>query len=331
MEVCGTHSHAIARGGLRGVLGEDVRLVSGPGCPVCVTSAGDIDLCQELAGRPDTILATFGDMVRVPGTDGTLADVRARGGRIRVVYSPMEALAIARQEPDTEVVMAGVGFETTAPTVACLLREARRTGLGNVSLLSAHKLVPPALCALLAAGDVSLHGFICPGHVSVVIGSDAYQGLVERYGVPCVVSGFEPADILLAVRALLRQVADGEARVENAYPRAVTPQGNRRAVEAMYSVFAVGEAVWRGIGVIPDSGLCLREDWSALDARRRFGLRAPESREHPACHCGEVLRGVRLPSECPAFGKACSPTRPLGPCMVSSEGACAAEYRYQPA
>jgi hydrogenase expression/formation protein HypD len=203
--------------------------------------------------------------------------------------------------------------------------------LRNVSLLSAHKLVPPALRALLAAEDVSLHGFLCPGHVSVVIGSNAYRSLAEEFRVPCVVAGFEPADILLAIRMLLQQVADGEAHVENAYRRAVAPEGNRHAVEAMYSVFEVDEASWRGIGVIPGSGLKLREAWSAFDAMQRFALVAPEVRDHPACHCGEVLRGARLPAECPAFGKACTPVRPLGPCMVSSEGACAAEHRYQAA
>jgi len=331
MEVCGTHSHAIARAGIRGLLGDDVRLVSGPGCPVCVTDAGQIDLCLQIASRPNTILATFGDMVRVPGSQGSLADVRARAGRVKVVYSPMEVLAVAQQEPECDVAMVGVGFETTAPTIACMVQEAARLGFGNVSLLSAHKLVPPALSALLAAEDVRLHGFICPGHVSVVIGSNAYRGLAEQRGVPCVVAGFEPADILLAIRMLLQQVADGDARVENAYRRAVTPEGNRRAVEAMYSVFEVDEALWRGIGVIPGSGLALRDEWSAFDVMQRFGLVTPEAKDHPACHCGEVLRGARLPAECASFGKACTPARPLGPCMVSSEGACAAEYRYRAA
>ena len=331
MEVCGTHSHAIARAGIRSLLGEAVRLVSGPGCPVCVTDAGQIDLCLELASRPDTILATFGDMVRVPGSQGTLAETRARGGSVKVVYSPMEAVKAAQEAPDRQVVMAGVGFETTAPTVACMVREADRLGLRNLSLLSAHKVVPPALRALVAAEEVALHGFICPGHVSVVIGSNAYRSIADEYGVPCVVAGFEPADILLAIRMLLQQVVDGDAKVENAYRRAVTPEGNRHAVEAMDSVFAVGEASWRGIGIIPGSGLLLREEWSAYDAMRRFALSAPEVYDHPACHCGEILRGARLPVECPAFGSACTPARPLGPCMVSSEGACAAEHRYQAA
>ncbi len=329
MEVCGTHSHAIARHGIRTLLGEDLHLVSGPGCPVCVTSAGQIDLCLEIAERDNTILATFGDMVRVPGSKGSLADVRARGGKVEVVYSPMDVISLAQEDPDTAVVMAAVGFETTAPTIACMLQEARRLGVANVSIVCAHKLIPPALRALMQSGDVALHGFICPGHVSVVIGSDAYRDVAEQFSVPCVVAGFEPADILLAIRALLRQVADGEARVDNAYGRAVQAEGNRRAVEAIYSVFDVGEATWRGLGAIPDSGLTLRDDWSAYDVTERFGLSVPDAREHPACHCGEILRGVMLPSECAAFGKACTPARPLGPCMVSSEGACAAEYRYR--
>lgn len=331
MEVCGTHSHAIARAGIRSLLNENVRLVSGPGCPVCVTDTGHVDLCVQIAARPDTIVTTFGDMVRVPGSRGSLADVRAQGAQVKVVYSPMEVLAVANQHPDQNVVMIGVGFETTAPTIACMIREAKRLGVGNLSLLSAHKLVPPALRALLDAGDVRLHGFICPGHVSVVIGSNAYRTIAEERGVPCVVSGFEPADILRAVRMLLRQVANGEAKVENAYQRAVTPHGNRVAVEAMYSVFEVDEASWRGIGIIPHSGLRLRDEWSAFDVMERFALTVPEGKEHPACHCGDVLRGARLPAECSSFAKACTPARPLGPCMVSSEGACAAEYRYRKA
>lgn len=331
MEVCGTHSHAIARHGIRTLLGENLRLVSGPGCPVCVTSAGQIDLCLEVAGRAHTILATFGDMVRVPGSKGTLADVRAAGGQVEVVYSPMEVISLAQASPDAVLVMAAVGFETTAPAIACMLQEARRLALANVSILCAHKLIPPAMRALMQSDDVRLHGFICPGHVSVVIGSDAYRDVAQEFHVPCVVAGFEPADILLAVRALLRQVADGEACVGNAYGRAVRAEGNRRAVEAIYSVFDVGEATWRGLGIIPDSGLRLRDDWSAYDVTERFQLAVPEAREHPACHCGEILRGVMLPSECTAFGKACTPARPLGPCMVSSEGACAAEYRYRAA
>ena len=331
MEVCGTHSHAIARYGIRKLLGEHLRLVSGPGCPVCVTSAGQIDLCIEIAQRDDVILATFGDMVRVPGSRASLADVRACGARIKVVYSPMEVVSLAQQNPEAVVVMAAVGFETTAPAIACMLQEARRLGAANVSVLCAHKLIPPAMRALLQSDDVALHGFICPGHVSVVIGSNAYREVAEQQLVPCVVAGFEPADILLAVRALLRQIATGEAKVENAYGRAVQDEGNRRAVEAIYSVFDVSEATWRWLGVIPDSGLALRDGWGAYGVMDRFGLTVPDSREHPACHCGEILRGVMLPAECAAFGKACTPARPLGPCMVSSEGACAAEYRYQAA
>jgi hydrogenase expression/formation protein HypD len=331
MEVCGTHTHAIARCGLREGLGESVRLVSGPGCPVCVTSAGQIDLCLSLAERPDVILATFGDLVRVPGTHASLAEVRARGGKVKVVYSPLEAVDLAEENPDLRVVMAAVGFETTAPSIAVTVQEAARRGRDNLLVLSAHKLVPPAMRALLAAEDVRLHGFICPGHASVVIGSDAYRDIVARYRVPCVVTGFEPADILWGVKRLLRQVAEGEAEVENAYGRAVRAEGNRHAVEAIYSVFEVADASWRGIGLLPDSGLRPREEWSRFDAMERLQLTEPEAQEHPACHCGEVLQGKILPAECAAFAKACTPTRPLGPCMVSSEGACAAQYRYRAA
>jgi hydrogenase expression/formation protein HypD len=331
MEVCGTHTHAIARAGIRERLGSSVRLVSGPGCPVCVTTAGQIDLCLQLAERDDVAIATFGDMIRVPGTHSSLAEARARGAHVKVVYSPMECLDLARGNRRAQVVMAAVGFETTAPTIACMVREAASAGLDNLMVLCAHKLVPPAMRALLSAPDVRLHGFICPGHVSVVIGSDAYRGIVEEYGVPCVVAGFEPPDILLAVRALLRQVAEGAARVENEYGRAVRPGGNPHALEAIASVFDVCDASWRGIGTIPQSGLCLRDELARFDVMGRLGLTEPEAKEHPACHCGEVLQGKLLPAECPAFAKACNPTRPLGPCMVSSEGACAAQYRYRTA
>ncbi|HJN15598.1 MAG TPA: hydrogenase formation protein HypD [Armatimonadota bacterium] len=331
MEVCGTHSHAIAHAGIRQAIGEDLRLVSGPGCPVCVTAARQIDLALAIAGRDDTILVTFGDMVRVPGTEASLAEVRAAGGQVRVVYSPMDCIQLAKENPDREIVMVAVGFETTVPTIALMLQAARKAGIGNLSILDAHKLVPPAMHALMAEEGVNLHGFICPGHVSVVIGSDAYHAVAETHRIPCVVAGFEPLDILLAVRGLLGQVARGDADVENAYGRAVTEAGNRRAVEAIYSVFEVGEASWRGIGIIPDSGLRLREDWAEFDVLNRLDLQVSEAKEHPACHCGDMLRGRLLPKECPVFGKSCTPDKPLGPCMVSSEGACAAEYRYRSA
>jgi hydrogenase expression/formation protein HypD len=329
MEVCGTHTHAIARHGIRGLMPPDLRLLSGPGCPVCVTPPGEIDAALELARRPEVTVCTFGDMVRVPGSEASLADLRAHGADVRVVYSPLEAVEIAGREPDRSVVFIAVGFETTAPTVAVAVREAQMRGLRNFSLLCAHKLVPPALEALMHSDDVRVDGFLCPGHVSVIIGAAAYQPLAKRYHVPCVIAGFEPLDILQGILALAEQVRTGRAEVEIGYARAVTREGNTAARAAIQTVFEVTDARWRGLGVIPASGLALRSEYAAFDALQRHEVHVPEGREHPGCHCGEVLRGAMRPAECAAFASACEPARPLGPCMVSSEGACAAEYRYR--
>ena len=333
MEVCGTHTHAIARLGLRELLPPVVRLLSGPGCPVCVTPTGDVDLAIELAGHREVVLATFGDMMRVPGSERTLAEARAQGGRVEVVYSPMAALDLAAAEPEAQVVFLGVGFETTAPAVAGTVLVARERQVPNFSVLCCHKVIPPAMEALLADADggparVRLHGFLCPGHVSAVIGAAAYAPIAARFGIPCVVAGFEPLDILRAVHALLRQLAEGRAEVENAYERTVRWEGNPKARAAVERVFEVGESEWRGIGAIPASGLQFRAQYAALDAAERFALERRPGRDHAACHCGEVLRGLIDPPECRAFAKACTPDRPLGPCMVSSEGACAAWYKH---
>ncbi len=331
MEVCGTHSHQVARFGLKQKLPAQVELISGPGCPVCVTAQADIDRMILLAEQPNVIVATFGDMVRVPGTNGSLATARARGAEVQVVYSALDAVKLAQRTPDKDVVFIAIGFETTAPVVAAAALEAERLGVGNFSLLSLHKLIPPAMELLLADADLGLDGFLCPGHVSVVIGADAYRPLAERFRKPFIVAGFEPADILTAVLAAVRQLAEGRAEVENVYERAVRPEGNPRAREVLNQVFEVADAQWRGLGLLPASGLVLRPRYAAWDAGLRFELPEIESREHPACRCGEVLQGRLPPSKCPAFGRICTPEEPLGPCMVSSEGACAAVYRYREA
>ncbi len=331
MEFCGGHTHAIMRYGLRDALAPEVRLLSGPGCPVCVTDDQDIDLAIALAQEPGVVVATFGDMVRVPGTHGSLADARATGAAVEVVYSALDALAMARNEPEAEVVMLGIGFETTAPTVAAAVQAAEREGLANFSVLSLHKLTPPAMRAILDGGEVRVDGILGPGHVTAITGSDAWQFLAETYGVPCAVSGFEPLDILLSIRDLAEALAAAKPTVANAYRRGVTARGNVVARRLMDEVFVVGEAHWRGLGLIPNSGLDLAPAYEAFDARRRFSptlVSGGQGSRARGCRCGDVLRGVIAPPECPLFGRVCTPTKPVGPCMVSAEGACAAYYRY---
>ena len=328
MEVCGTHAHQFARYGLAQILPEQVQLLSGPGCPVCVTSAGEIDAALMLARVPGVTIATFGDMVRVPGSDSTLAHERARGADVRVMFSPMEAVELA-QGCGQQVVLLGVGFETTTPGVAVAVREAKRRGLRNFSIMSAAKRLMPALEALVAAEDVAVHGLLAPGHVSTIIGAAAYRAFVAEHSLPCVIAGFEPEQILRGVLALVRQLAEGRAEVENAYPGVVSEEGNLKALAAIDEVFEPADSQWRGLGLIPLGGLALREEYADLDALTRFGIEMPEGREHPACRCGEVLRGAIRPPECGAFGRACTPEHPLGPCMVSSEGACAAAWKYE--
>lgn len=328
MEVCGTHAHAVARYGISQLLPEHLELLSGPGCPVCVTPTGQVDAALELARQPGVTIATFGDMIRVPGSVSTLAEERARGASVKVIFSPMEAVELAAG--GAEVVLLGVGFDTTAPGVAIAVAEAQRRGIRGFSVLCAHKLLMPALHALLAAPDVAIDGLLAPGHVSTIIGSDAYRPLVERFALPTVVAGFEPVDIMRAVLALVRQIEAGQAQVGNEYPRSVRPEGNPRAVEAMYRVFEPCDAEWRGMGVIPGGGLQLRPQYRDFDALARYGIEVRTGRDDPRCRCGEVLRGVLRPERCGAFGKTCTPAHPLGPCMVSSEGACAAIYKYRP-
>jgi hydrogenase expression/formation protein HypD len=328
MEVCGTHTMAMFRHGLRSLMPPTIRLLSGPGCPVCVTPTGELDAAIALARRNGTILATFGDMMRVPGSQTTLLQEGALGRDVVVVYSPLDALDIAEREPDRQVVLFGVGFETTAPLVATTVLEATRRGLANFSAYSAHKLVPPALAALVAAPDVHVDGFICPGHVSTIIGMPPYEFLARQHGIGCAIAGFEPLDILEAILLLVRQAHAGEARVENAYRRAVRPEGNPRARARMEEAFEVSEAEWRGLGRIPDSGLALRPGLAEYDARLRFDIAVESVPEPAGCRCGDVLRGALQPADCALFGRACTPESPVGPCMVSSEGTCAAHYRY---
>ncbi len=328
MEVCGTHTMAIFRSGIRALLPETITILSGPGCPVCVTSQHEIDTFIEVAGMKDVIVATFGDLMRVPGTHSSLQKERAEGKDIRMVYSAFDALDIAESNPQKEVVFLGIGFETTAPTIAASIVGGEKRKLDNFSVLCAHKLVPPALAALMAADGVKIDGFICPGHVSVIIGSMAYLPVVEKYNVPCVVSGFEPADILQSIYVLVKQIKAGDAKLQNEYRRAVAFDGNERARQIMYQVFEPIDARWRGIGMIPQSGLNIRREFDSFNAEKRFDLAVPDSKEPKGCACGEILMGMKTPPECPLYKKVCTPTHPVGPCMVSTEGTCAAYYKY---
>ncbi len=329
MEVCGTHTMAIARYGLRELVRERADLVSGPGCPVCVTAQGDIDWFLEAARSPGVIAATFGDMMRVPGSRSTLERERALGADVRVVYSPADAVELARRNADRQVLFFGVGFETTAPAVAMSVLEARAQGVRNYSVFCAHKLIPPALRALVEAQDLEVDGFICPGHVSVIIGSQPYEFIAREHRVPCVIAGFEPVDVLQALHMLLAQIAQGRAEVEIEYGRAATRDGNPRARAIVGEVFETADARWRGLGEVPRSGLAFTAGYGDLDARQRFDVNPPPAVEPAGCRCGEVLRGVIQPQECELFGRRCTPREPVGACMVSSEGACAAHYRYR--
>ncbi len=329
MELCGTHTMAIARHGLTRMLPATVELVSGPGCPVCVTATEEIDRAVKLAGLENVTVATFGDLVRVPGSQATLAQRRAEGAQVKVVYSALDALELAAAEPTRQVVFLAIGFETTAPTVAAAVLMAQKRGLANFSVLAAHKLLPPALKALLSGPSLGLSGFLCPGHVTTVIGIEPYQAVAQEHGLACVVSGFEPVDVLGSILMLVRQVEEGRPRVDIQYARGVSPQGNPQAVALMNQVFTPEDAPWRGLGVIPLSGLGLRPEYARFDARRRFDLEVPPASDHPGCRCGDVLRGLVRPPDCKLFDKVCNPMNPLGPCMVSMEGTCAAWYKYR--
>jgi len=333
MEVCGTHTASISKFGLRGLLPSHVRLISGPGCPVCVTSQGDIDLviilAREGSGHEKCIIATFGDMMRVPGSNTSLMKEKAGGADVRIVYSPADALTIAAENPDAEVVFLAVGFETTSPTIAATVLKAQQSNISNFSIISNHKLIPPAMRLLLEDAVTTIDGFLCPGHVSAIIGIKPYQAIVERYRTGCVVGGFEPLDIMLSVYRLMLQIQEGTPRVEIEYSRVVHAEGNPRALHLLSRVFDVTDARWRGFGIIPQSGLTLKDEFSRYDAVKKFGLTAPDVSDPADCRCGQVLKGIITPPECPLFATRCSPEAPVGACMVSSEGTCAAYYKYE--
>jgi len=328
MEFCGGHTHAILRFGIRALLPPDLEMLSGPGCPVCVTSPAGLDHAIALARIPEIILATFGDMVRVPGSRGSLQEARAGGSDIRIVYSPTDAVALAEKNSSRPVVFLGVGFETTAPGVAASILQAHQQGIRNYCVLSLHKLTPPATRAILEGGEVKLSGILGPGHVTTIIGTDAWTFLPERYGVPMAVAGFEPLDILRGISMIVDQVNAGHPRVDNAYSRSVLPRGNPTALAIMKEVFETCDADWRGLGVLPASGLRIREKYACHDASRVFPVSLTPGREPKGCRCGEVLRGILSPMECSLFRHTCHPENPVGPCMVSAEGACAAYYQF---
>jgi len=329
MEVCGGQTHAIIRNGIDQLLDGTVEFIHGPGCPVCVTPLEMIDRAQDIAVRDDVVFCSFGDMLRVPGSTQDLFGVRARGGDVRIVYSPLEATRIAAENPDKQVVFFGVGFETTAPANAMSVLHAQRLGLTNFSMLVSHVLVPPAIEAILSSPTNRVQGVLAAGHVCSVMGTSQYGPLVERFGVPIVVTGFEPLDLLDGVRQVVELLESGQAEVRNAYPRAVTAAGNTAAQHALADVFEVTDRQWRGIGMIARSGWALSPRYAEFDAELRFGVAHLTVQESHLCHAGEVLQGLLKPHQCPAFGVSCTPRTPLGATMVSSEGACAAYYQFR--
>ncbi len=328
MEVCGGQTHSIIKNGIDQMLPAGLEMVHGPGCPVCVTPLELIDKALAIAAKPGVIFCSFGDMLRVPGTEGDLFQIKGRGGDVRVVYSPLDAVELAAKNPDKQVVFFGVGFETTAPANAMSVHLAKRRGLSNFSLLVSHVLVPPAIEAILSAPGTEINGFLLAGHVCSVMGYWEYPPLAERFRVPLVVTGFEPLDLLDGIRRTVLQLEAGRHAVENAYPRVVRYDGNQAAQKLLGEVFEVTDRAWRGIGVIPGSGWRLNADYRDFDAEHRFHISGIRTVESPLCHSGEVLRGAIKPAECPAFGRECTPRHPLGATMVSSEGACAAYYNY---
>jgi len=329
MEVCGGQTHAIVKFGIDELLPQNITLIHGPGCPVCVTPLEVIDKALEIAARPEVIFTSFGDMLRVPGSTTDLLSVKARGGDVRMVYSPLDAVKLAQANPDREVVFFGVGFETTAPATAMAVFQAAAKGLKNFSMLISHVLVPPAIEALMSSPDCRVQGFLAAGHVCTVMGYEEYPPLAAKYRVPIVVTGFEPLDILHGILMVVQQLESGRAEVENQYARSVRREGNQPAQALIKRVFRVVARKWRGVGEIPQSGLGLAEAYAAYDAEQRFGLADHRVEEPPDCLAGLVLRGLKKPNECPAFGSRCTPEHPLGATMVSSEGACAAYYRYR--
>ncbi len=328
MEFCGGHTVAIFKHGLRQLLPQNIEMLSGPGCPVCVTASADLDRAIALGKLPNVIITSFGDMVRVPGSRSSLQKTKAEGADVRIVYSAQDALNIAKENPGKSVIFIGIGFETTAPTIAASILQAEQENIKNYSVLSLHKVCPPIMKAILDLGEVNLDGIICPGHVSAIIGSRPYQFLPDDYHIACAISGFEPVDILLAVDSLVEQVESGRPKVDITYRRGVKPEGNQAALRLMEKVFEIGDADWRGIGNVTKSGLKIRKEYEKYDAAKNFDVKIAPAREPKGCICGAVLRGVSTPLECKLFRRTCTPERPVGPCMVSSEGSCATYYEY---
>jgi len=327
MEVCGTHTVAMFRHGIRNILPKKIRIISGPGCPVCVTSQQDVDKAIAIAGSKDTTITTFGDMIKVPGTQSSLAQARAEGNDIRVVYSVLDALDIARKNPKRKVVHLAIGFETTVPTVAAALKRAKRLKYRNFFILCAHKIIPPALKVLLNSPRCKINGLILPGHVSTIIGARPYQFIARKFKIPGVIAGFEAIDILQAIVMLLEQIWMEKPRIDIQYTRCVHSEGNVTAQRMLTEVFKVSDVNWRGLGLIKKSGLALRNKFTDFDVQKQFSFKLPKIKKTP-CRCGDVLQGIIVPVQCPLFRKSCTPSMPIGPCMVSSEGACAAYYRY---
>ena len=328
MEFCGGHTVTIFRYGIRQILPKMIDMVSGPGCPICVTANADLDKAIALCQIPDVIIATFGDMLKVPGSRSSLQEAKADGADVRMVYSTMDALKLAEENPAKSIIFLGIGFETTAPTIAASILQAKEKGTRNYYVLSMHKLCPPVIRTILDSGDIKLHGLICPGHVSTIIGSHPWEFIARDYGIPCVVSGFEPIDVLQCVDMLVAQIESGESKVEIAYRRGVRPEGNQQALKLMEQVFEPCPAQWRGMGEVPDSGLKLRKEYQRFDAELAFDIDPGHTYEPKGCICGDILRGVKTPLDCQLFGTVCTPGYPVGPCMVSSEGSCSAYYLY---
>ena len=328
MEVCGGHTMAIQRFGLRELLPPNIRLISGPGCPVCVSSQQFIDTAMAYSKLPDVIITTYGDLIRVPGSSTSLEKERAQGSAIRIVYSVLESLDIAKKNPDIKVVFLGIGFETTAPLTAAAILQAQKENISNFYVLSAHKVMPPVMKALVEEG-VKIDGFIAPGHVSAITGSDIYRKLADDLGLGVVISGFEPADMMQAILMLTEQIENNAPFVENQYQRVVEEKGNRVALNRMNQVFEYRDDQWRGLGIIPLSGLKIREELSHFDAEKQFHIDVPVSTEPKVCICGQILRGLMTPMDCGLFGNKCTPSNPVGACMVSGEGTCATYYKYR--
>ncbi len=324
MEVCGTHTMAIAQAGIRKIFSENLKLLSGPGCPVCVTPQEVIDWTIGLAQRKDVIITTFGDMVRVPGTMGNLEMYHPI-----IVYSARDSLSIAQSNHQKDVVFVGVGFETTSPTVAATILEAEARNIKNFYVIPAFKLIPPALEFIACSPNIKVNGFILPGHVSTIIGSKPYEFIAQKYRIPGCITGFEPVDILIGIKNLVEQISKKEARIDIEYKRVVSPEGNKTALQLLEKVFQPVDSFWRGIGLIPRSGLSFKKEFERFDATKRYDIKVSKSKEPRGCMCGKILLGVKTPPECPLFGKKCTPANPIGACMVSSEGSCAAYYRYQ--